>query len=65
MVDDGRGFDPAIRPGGFGLSGMRERIALVGGSLAVETSPDGTAVRATLPVTGPRSEEPGLLPAAS
>ena len=31
--DDGRGFDPQQRSGGFGLLGMRERLALVGGTL--------------------------------
>ncbi len=47
--DDGHGFDPAARTDGFGLSGMRERLALVGGSLDVSSSPAGTLLTATLP----------------
>ena len=47
--DDGHGFDPGARTDGFGLSGMRERLALVGGSLDVSSSPAGTLLTATLP----------------
>ncbi|HKH16678.1 MAG TPA: HAMP domain-containing sensor histidine kinase [Solirubrobacteraceae bacterium] len=60
--DDGHGFDPAPahringrlcgRPGGLGLSGMRERALLVGGSLHVFTAPDeGTTIELTMGVT--------------
>jgi signal transduction histidine kinase len=42
IEDDGRGFDPAgVQDGGFGLVGMRERIALLGGRLDVESSTRG------------------------
>lgn len=42
VEDDGRGFDPqATRDGGFGLVGMRERVALVDGRLQVESSEGG------------------------
>jgi signal transduction histidine kinase len=46
IEDDGRGFDPsADHAEGLGLLGMRERIALVGGRLSVESAPDrGTTV---------------------
>lgn len=47
--DDGGGFDPAAPTGGFGLGGMRDRLALVGGELDVTSSPTGTTLRATLP----------------
>ena len=50
--DDGRGFDPAAAGAseGFGLLGMRERIALVGGTLEVSSTPgDGAEVRARVP----------------
>jgi signal transduction histidine kinase len=48
--DEGRGFDPAAETDGFGLLGMRERVALAGGRLNVESSPgSGTAVIAVLP----------------
>jgi signal transduction histidine kinase len=40
VEDDGRGFDvEATRPGALGFVGMRERVALVGGRLTVESSP--------------------------
>jgi signal transduction histidine kinase len=49
--DDGQGFDPsADSVGGFGLTGMRERVELVGGSLKVDSAPGaGTTVTARLP----------------
>ncbi|MEU6861144.1 sensor histidine kinase [Glycomyces sp. NPDC046736] len=52
--DDGRGFDLArVAPGrGFGLPGLRERLARVGGDLTVESRPgEGTTVAATVPLT--------------
>jgi signal transduction histidine kinase len=50
--DDGSGFATAGRSGGFGLVGMRERVALVGGRLAIESKPDeGTRVSAELPLS--------------
>ena len=50
--DDGRGFDPATaRQGSLGLVGMRERAALLGGHLTVESSEDaGTMVKAKVPI---------------
>ena len=49
--DDGTGFEPSAPRVGFGLTGMRERVELMGGSLALESSAAGlgTLVRATLP----------------
>jgi signal transduction histidine kinase len=48
--DDGQGFEPGAAGGGFGLLGMRERIAAAGGSLEVESAPGaGTTVRASVP----------------
>jgi signal transduction histidine kinase len=50
--DDGRGFDTEGRTGGFGLIGMRERVALVGGTLEIGSGPGrGTRLHAVLPVT--------------
>jgi signal transduction histidine kinase len=46
--DDGRGFAPGAEstPGHFGLTGMRERAAAIGGTLEVTSEPGtGTAVR--------------------
>jgi signal transduction histidine kinase len=51
IADDGQGFDLATVGGGFGLVGMRERIALVRGTFEIDSRPGaGTTVRATLPV---------------
>jgi len=48
--DDGAGFDPDARAEGFGLLGMRERVALLGGELHIESAPgSGTLVRADIP----------------
>jgi signal transduction histidine kinase len=49
--DDGTGFDPDAGTAGFGLAGMRERVYLAGGRLAIESGRDGTTVRADMPVT--------------
>jgi signal transduction histidine kinase len=52
--DDGVGFSPSDRAEsdapGFGLSGMRQRVARVAGSLAIESEPGGgTAISARVP----------------
>lgn len=51
VEDDGRGFEVEARnaTGRLGLLGMYERIALVGGTLQLESSPgQGTTVRASV-----------------
>jgi PAS domain S-box-containing protein len=57
VQDDGRGFDvtaardAAMRGDSVGLLSMRERAALVGGHLALQSAPGhGTEVRATFPI---------------
>jgi signal transduction histidine kinase len=51
VSDDGSGFDTtATGGGGFGLTGMRERVELADGELDIESGPSGTTVRARLPV---------------
>jgi signal transduction histidine kinase len=53
--DDGKGIDPQVltqqgRPGHFGLEGMRERAAVVGGKLTVWSALDaGTEIDLTVP----------------
>ena len=45
VEDDGRGFDPAAPTDRLGLSGIRERVEMVGGRLRIESAPGaGTAV---------------------
>jgi signal transduction histidine kinase len=49
--DDGIGFDPNVRAPGFGLVGMRERLALADGSLEITSALGrGTTLRAKVPV---------------
>jgi signal transduction histidine kinase len=50
VEDDGRGFDPAEPAPGFGLVGMQERVALLGGEMEVATSRKGTVVRVRVPM---------------
>ena len=55
IEDDGQGFDPAEGSlEGFGLVGMRERLALLGGRLQVESGAGagtGTTIAAEVPTT--------------
>ena len=50
VVDDGRGFRVEQRAEGFGLVGMHERAALVGGAMRVESSRAGTIIRGSFPL---------------
>jgi signal transduction histidine kinase len=54
VADNGVGLDPGIESEGFGLIGMRERVALAGGTLAITEVPDGgrgTLIAVRLPVS--------------
>ena len=54
VADDGQGFDPSEDSGGFGLSGMRERVELAGGELQIaSTVGGGTRVMASVPLAPP------------
>jgi signal transduction histidine kinase len=64
--DDGTGFTVPESGGpvgpGFGLAAMRQRVARVAGSLAIESEPDGgTAVSARVPAIAAGSS-PGAIP---
>jgi signal transduction histidine kinase len=51
VSDGGPGFDPnAVRPGGLGLAGLRERIESLGGTFNIATSKHGTTVQMSLNV---------------
>ncbi|RKP43892.1 PAS domain-containing protein [Trinickia fusca] len=65
ITDNGRGVPHGVRPGrnSFGLLGMRERAARLGGRIEVETEPgQGFALLITLPLTrveAPEAVDPG------
>ncbi len=50
ITDDGQGFDPATVTEGLGIGQMRSRAEGVGGSLLVDSGPEGTTVRAVVPL---------------
>lgn len=51
VSDDGVGFDPDVRAPGFGLVGMKERLAMAGGSLQISSAlGQGTTLRAEVPL---------------
>jgi two-component system, NarL family, sensor histidine kinase DevS len=52
VEDDGQGFDPrSVRPDGFGIEGMRERVALFDGRLRVDSrAGGGTTIAAEVPL---------------
>ncbi len=54
VVDNGRGFDPALAgDNAFGLLSMRERASLIGGRLTIESRlHDGTRVWVDVPLSG-------------
>jgi PAS domain S-box-containing protein len=56
--DNGVGFEPSLVREGFGLVGMRERAALLGGTLEVEsTRGAGSKVRAEIPLLTREDDE--------
>lgn len=62
VTDDGVGFDPEAPGAGFGLLGMRERVAMAGGTIDVTSTPgQGATIAARLPVGEPLAlQEPPL-----
>lgn len=64
VADDGRGFDPGaararIEAGHLGLAAMRERAALVGGDVTIDSAPGrGTSLRLVLPAAGADAAQP-------
>ncbi len=59
IIDDGNGFDSTAQSAGRGLRGLRERLALAGGTCSIEsTHGGGTVVRATLPAVPASHSDP-------
>lgn len=57
VEDDGVGFTPADPTDRLGLTGMRERIALIGGEVTVESSPGkGAVIVVEIPLRGGTAE---------
>jgi len=59
VTDSGRGFDPeiAMRGPGLGLTSMRERVRLVGGTIDIESMPTGgTTIRVRVPLESRQSQ---------
>ncbi len=61
IVDDGVGYDvESARHAGQGLANMSDRIAALGGTLVVESTPGrGTTVRANIPVADAAAQRVG------
>ena len=58
---DAEGVQTRPPPGRLGLLGMRERLALVGGLLMVESTPDkGTTVFARVPLAAAQAQGGGF-----
>ena len=62
ISDDGTGFDPSLAnalQGHFGITGMKERAAKLGGHIEITSSAgNGTVVQVRLPAVPPNLDEP-------
>jgi signal transduction histidine kinase len=58
ITDQGRGMPPVlpISRAGVGINSMRERIRQLGGRCEIESSGQGTTIRAILPTTRPEPQ---------
>ena len=53
VADDGRGMPPQAQRSGFGVSGMEERVAMLGGRFSIASEPGrGVRLTACLPLVG-------------
>ncbi len=54
IVDNGQGFDPERNTTGFGLQGMRERTAALGGQFLLTSQPEqGCHITVSIPLPQP------------
>ncbi len=60
VADEGHGFDAALNAGStFGLQSIRERLAFIGGELAIDSAPGrGTRATVTAPIARGDESEP-------
>jgi signal transduction histidine kinase len=65
VADDGPGFDPAAAASGTGLRNMSDRLAALGGSCQIDSSPGrGTTVAGRIGTGAPAAGSSGDAPAA-
>jgi hypothetical protein len=56
VADNGQGFDTSMARAGMGLTNMRERVAVLGGSIEIQSAADqGTTIHITVPFLQPQS----------
>jgi signal transduction histidine kinase len=66
VADSGPGFDPAAVTAGSGLQNMSDRLAALGGSCQVDSSPGrGTTVAGRIGFPAPTPENAGAMPLTS
>jgi two-component system sensor histidine kinase UhpB len=69
VVDDGGGMKPSNVGLGFGITGMRERAAMLGGTISVQNRSDGKGVVVSVrlpcqrPPESPEKEAEGVVAA--
>ncbi len=60
--DDGRGFDPTSTPFGTGLRSLNDRLAAVGGTIRIESTPGhGTTVGGAIPTSSASRSRPSAV----
>jgi PAS domain S-box-containing protein len=61
VTDKGRGFDTkavAVSSSRLGIQSMRERAAMLGGTLSFQSNVKGTQILIQIPLAGPQEEQP-------
>ena len=58
VADDGRGFDPASTGYGTGLQGIADRLAAIGGSIEVRSTPGSATIAGLLSVEDVAGDRP-------
>ena len=61
MTDNGRGFDTkavTVSSSRLGIQGMRERAAMLGGTVSFTSKGTGTRILVQIPLTGQQDVQP-------